>query len=329
MSTSFTRRTFTAGIGLYALLLPRLASGQDAAPRKVRVVTAHPAAFALASALTKGSEIAVEAVQPAKLPATRLTSYLAGRGKAALADVARKADAVVTFRSFWPDDPLYPHARRTNIRIVEIDAGRPLDGALPGLAIAEPRDDGAVYKALDLQPMPATGEGAAPWLAPTGMGRMADVLAADLSRLEPSSAGTVAANLAGLKRQLLSLKAEADVALAGADDLTAVALSPHFGYLAADLGIDLRASITAAPAEWTPERSEKLPPGSRTTPSRPSFSTPRRTRASRWRSRPQTAGLPSSLPSRARPTIPRPRSGPISGRWPTSSGGNPDECGSP
>lgn len=129
---------------------------------------------------------------------------------------------------------------------------------MPGIAIAEPRDDSAVYKAIDLQPMPATGEGSAPWLAPTGMGRMADVLAADLSRLDPSAAETVAANLAVLKRQLLSLKTEADVALAGADDLTAIALSPHFGYLAADLSIDLRASITAAPGEWTPERSMKL-----------------------------------------------------------------------
>lgn len=259
MSTSLTRRTFTAGIGLCAILIQaRRAAGQDTAQRNVRVLTAHTAAFALASALAKGSSIAVAAVQPAKLPATRLTAYLAGRGRASLAGAARKADAVVTFRSFWPDDPLYPHARRSNIRIVEIDAGRPLDDVLPGIAIAEPRDDGPVYKVLDLQPMPATGEGSAPWLAPSGMGRMADVLAADLSRLDPSSAATVAANLAVLKRQLLSLKTEADVALSGADDLTAVALSPHFGYLAADLGIDLRASITAAPAEWTPERSAKL-----------------------------------------------------------------------
>lgn len=259
MSTNLTRRTFAAGIGLCVILTqPRLAAGQGTAPRNVRVLTAHPAAFALVSALTKDSSIAVAAAQPANLPATRLTAYLAGRGKAALTEAARKADAVVTFRSFWPDDPLYPHARRSNIRIIEIDAGRPLDGALPGIAIAEPRDDGAVYKALDLQPMPATGEGSAPWLAPTGIGRMADVLAADLSRLDPSSAATVAANLTILKQQLLSLKTEADAALAGAEDLIAIALSPHFSYLAVDLGIDLRASVTAAPAEWTPERSAKL-----------------------------------------------------------------------
>ncbi len=82
--------------------------------------------------------------------------------------------------------------------------------------------------------MPATGEGTAPWLAPGSLGRMADVLAADLSRLEPSSATTIAANLGALKQKLLTLKAGADMALAEADDLT------------------------AAPNEWTPERAGKL-----------------------------------------------------------------------
>ncbi|WP_337182486.1 zinc ABC transporter substrate-binding protein [Shinella sp.] len=152
----------------------------------------------------------------------------------------------------------YPHARRSNIRIVEIDAGRPLDGVLNGIAIAEPADDGAIYAALDLAPMPATGEGSAPWLAPSSLGRMADVLAADLSRLVPSSAEAIAANLAALKQRVLAFKAESDMAFAEVVDLTAIALSPHFAYLAADLGIDLRASITAAPNEWTPERAGKL-----------------------------------------------------------------------
>ncbi len=261
--SSITRRRWLVGAMTASVVLPAArASAQQtngpAGKSSCRLLTAHPAAFSLASVLTKGSGITVQAVQPARLPATRLTSYLGGRGKTALADAARNADAVVTFRSFWPDDPLYPHARRTNIRIVELDAGRPLDGMLPGIAIAEPRDDSAVYKALDLQPMPPTGEGSAPWLSPTSLGRMADILAADFARLDPSSGAIVAANLASFKQHLLALKAKTDVALGNADDLTAIALSPHFAYLAADLGIDLRASITAAPGEWTAERSGKL-----------------------------------------------------------------------
>lgn len=256
MSGLLSRRTM-----LSTMIAAPVLSGPVAAsdPKVIiRVLTAHPAAFSLASILARNSAITVEAIQPAKLPATRLASYLAGRGKTTLEAAATNADAVITFRSFWPADPLYPHARRSNIRIVEIDAGRPLDGVLNGIAIAEPSDDSAIYEALDLAPMPATGEGSAPWLAPSSLGRMADVLAADLSRLDPSSAKAIAANVAALKQRLLVLKAEADTALAEADDLSAIALSPHFAYLAADLGIDLRASITAAPNEWTPERAAKL-----------------------------------------------------------------------
>ncbi|CAK7258107.1 MULTISPECIES: zinc ABC transporter substrate-binding protein [unclassified Shinella] len=256
MSRFLSRRTMLSTmIAAPALGVPASASQER---RAAKVLTAHPAAFALTSLLARDSAITVEAIQPAKLPATRLASYLAGRGRAALEKAAVEADAVITFRSFWPEDPLYPHARRGNIRIVEIDTGRPLDGALPGIAIAEPSDDGAVYAALDLAPMPATGEGAAPWLAPSSLGRMADVLAADLSRLDPASADIIAVNLAALKQEILALKAGADMALAEADDLTAIALSPHFAYLSADLGIDLLASITAAPNEWTAQRAEKL-----------------------------------------------------------------------
>lgn len=251
-----SRRTMLSTMIAVPALSGPVAASQET--RSAKVLTAHPAAFALTSLLVQDSAITVEAIQPAKLPATRLASYLSGRGKAALEKAAGDADAVITFRSFWPEDPLYPHARRSNIRIVEIDAGRPLDGALNGIAIAEPSDDDAIYAALDLTPMPATGEGSAPWLAPDNLGRMADVLAADLSRLDPASAKAIAGNLAGLKQTLLALKADADLALAEAEDLTAIAISPHFTYLAADLGIDLTASVTAAPSEWTPERAARL-----------------------------------------------------------------------
>ncbi len=225
---------------------------------RLLVLTAHPAAQAIVATLAAGTDIEPRPVQPAKLPATRLTSFLAGRGAAGLREAAADADAVVTFRSFWPDDPLYPHARRANIRIVEIDAGRPLDGALPGIALLSPPDDRAAYEALALSPMPAAGEAAAPWLSPTALGRMLDVVAADLERLSPTAKDRIARNLAEAKRRLIGAKAEADQKLASATSVTAIALSGRYGYLANDLGLDLVASITAAPQEWTDERLAKL-----------------------------------------------------------------------
>lgn len=248
------RKLGSAVLGLALSLLAIAASADD----RVTVLTAHPAAHAIASALAAGSAIEVKAVQPAKLPATRLASFLSGRGAASLGEAATKADAVVAFRSFWPDDPLYPHARRANIRIVEIDAGRPLDGALPGIAMLTPPDDKEVYDALGLSPMPASGEGAAPWLSPTALGRMADVVAADIERLVPDARERIQGHLAEIKRRLIAAKAKTDVALADAPSTTVLALSGRYGYLASDLGLELVASITAAPNEWTAGRAEKL-----------------------------------------------------------------------
>lgn len=248
------RRALFAAIALAALMLAPGARAEE----RVTVLTAHPAAQAIAAALAAGSAIEVKPVQPAKLPATRLASFLSGRGATALRDAASEADAVVGFRSFWPDDPLYPHARRANIRIVEIDAGRPLDGALPGIAILTPAEDREAYDALGLSPMPASGEGAAPWLAPTALGRMADVVAADLERLAPPAKEKVQQNLAEIRRRLIGVKAKADAALTTASSTTALALSGRYAYLANDLGLELVASITAAPNEWTAERAQKL-----------------------------------------------------------------------
>ncbi|MCV2447213.1 metal ABC transporter substrate-binding protein [Paracoccus sp. DMF] len=241
-------------------LLPALLLALLALPAAAEtLLTAHPATEALARRLTFGTAIAVEAVQPEKLPASRLHSYLAGRGRDRLEQAARPADAVLTLGGIWPADPLYPAARRANIRIVEIDATRPLDQRLPGIArLGEGNADAPLYAMLGLEPMPPAGEETAPWLSPTRLGEMAEIVAGDLTRLAPAEAGRIAQNLRGLKHELLQAKAAADQAMAARDSAEAVALSPQFSYLAADLGLELRARIIAAPSEWTPERATKL-----------------------------------------------------------------------
>lgn len=223
------------------------------------ILTAHPAAYALAQRLTQGTQIEVKPVQPEKLPASRLASFLHGRGKADFETAAKQADAVLTFGSFWPEDPLYPAARRANIRIVQIDAAQPLDQRMAGIAMLEPRaSDAEVYAALGLQPMPPQGEETAPWMSPTRLAEMAEVVAGDLSRLVPDAAPGIAGNLSALKHDVLAAKAQADAALAESENIEIAALSPQFGYFAADLGLDLRTTIIAAPREWNAERAAKL-----------------------------------------------------------------------
>ncbi|TFF33996.1 metal ABC transporter solute-binding protein, Zn/Mn family [Pseudomonas sp. RIT623] len=198
-----------------------------------QVLTTLPVTHSLASALLAGTSVQLERAAPANLPASRQPSYFSGRGGTSLHKVAQRADAVIGVRSIWRDDPLYPMARRSNIRIVEIDAARPVDGALPGIAV---RGDEAFASY--------------PWLNPSNLGRMADVVANDLERLAPTDKAKIQANLAGLKRQMLELTASSQGQLAEVDNLSVVSLSERLGYLASGLNLDVVEQPVLADEQW-------------------------------------------------------------------------------
>ena len=90
------------------------------------------------------------------------------------------------------------------------------------------------------------------------MGRMADVLAADLSRMAPGAKPTIDANLAALKQRLLKLTADSEARLAKADNLSVVSLSDHFSYLISSLNLEVLSTDARPDAEWTPEALQKL-----------------------------------------------------------------------
>lgn len=190
----------------------------------MRVLTSLPVTHGLGSALLQGTAVEIVRAAPARLPASRQISYFSGRGAGALEKAASEADAVIALRSLWPDDPLYPVARRSNIRIVEVDAARPVDGALPGIAIRSHSGDALAEQ---------------PWLSINNLGRMADVMAADLVRLSPGDAEQIATNLAQIKQRLLTLSAESESRLAQLDNLSVASLSPGFEYLTASLNLDV------------------------------------------------------------------------------------------
>ncbi|MFT0870143.1 metal ABC transporter solute-binding protein, Zn/Mn family [Pseudomonas sp. CAM1A] len=218
---------------LKKLTLALALSGMPLLAGATEVLTTLPVTHSLASALLDGTSVQLKRAAPANLPASRQPSYFSGRGGASLQKVALKADAVIGVRSIWRDDPLYPMARRSNIRIVEIDAARPVDGALPGIAV---KGDEAFA--------------AYPWLNPTNLGRMADVVANDLERLSPADKAKIQANLAGIKRQMLELTASSQTRLAEVDNLTVVSLSERLGYLASGLNLDVVDQALPADDKW-------------------------------------------------------------------------------
>ncbi|UWF47570.1 zinc ABC transporter substrate-binding protein [Pseudomonas sp. N3-W] len=261
---TFSLRQLTLAMALCGLTAPHALAGDSFEPlrlvanhgvgntalfasssaHKVLVLASLPVTYGLGTLLLDGTEVGIERAAPANLPGSRQTAYFTGRGAPALSKLATDADAVIGLRSLWPDDPLYPNARRSNIRIVEIDAARPVDGALPGIAV----QPGNKVDGLNSQP----------WLASNNMGRMADVMAADLVRLAPEAKPKIEANLAALKQRLLKLSADSEAQLASADRLTVVSLSDHFGYLIGGLNLELVGLDARPDAEWTPEALKQL-----------------------------------------------------------------------
>ncbi|MCI0914596.1 metal ABC transporter substrate-binding protein [Pseudomonas putida] len=220
-------------MNLKPLTLALALTGLPSLALATEVLTTLPVTHSLAAALLDGTTVQLKRAAPANLPASRQPSYFSSRGGASLAKAAQQADAVIGVRSIWRDDPLYPMARRSNIRIVEIDAARPVDGALPGIAVTG--DD--AYNAY-------------PWLNPTNLGRMADVLANDLERLAPADKAKIQGNLAALKRQLLELTASSQTKLAELDNLSVVSLSERLGYLASGMNLDVVEQPLPADGKW-------------------------------------------------------------------------------
>lgn len=239
-------RSLTVALALTGLF----ATAAQAAPAStdpnapVRVLASLPVTYGLGQLLLKDSGVVLERAAAANLPGSRQTAYFTGRGADALRKLAVEADAVIGLRSIWPDDPLYPNARRSNIRIVEIDAARPVDGSLPGIAV----QPGQGIDGLNSQP----------WLSSNNMGRMADVMAADLVRLAPAAKPRIESNLASLKQQLLKLTADSEASLASADNLSVVSLSDRLGYLIGGLNLELIGTQLLTDEQWTPEAIEKL-----------------------------------------------------------------------
>jgi hypothetical protein len=239
-------RILTLAIALTGALSHSLQAAEPAtaSTAQVRVLASLPVTYGLGQILLKDSGVQLERAAAANLPGSRQTAYFTGRGAEALRGLSLQSDAVIGLRSIWPDDPLYPNARRSNIRIVEVDAARPVDGSLSGIAV----QPGQGIDGLNSQP----------WLSSNNMGRMADVIAADLVRLAPAAKPAIEANLAALKQRLLKLTAASEASLASADNLSVVSLSDRFGYLVSGLNLELIDTQALTDEQWTPEAVEKL-----------------------------------------------------------------------
>ncbi|MFT6464600.1 metal ABC transporter solute-binding protein, Zn/Mn family [Halopseudomonas sp.] len=229
-------------IALLAAAWFNAAVAADEADR-IQVLATLPVTYGLGSMLLADSDVELIRAAPESLPASRQPSYFSGRGAKGLDKAASQADAAITLRSLWPEDPLYPLARRSNIRIVEIDGARPVDRALPGIALRPEITDQLASQ---------------PWLSINNLGRMADVVAADLARLAPADQQQIDTNLALFKQRLLQLSAESESRLAQLNNITVVSLTSDDDYLLSGLNLDVVQIPVPEDGNWTSEQLVEL-----------------------------------------------------------------------
>jgi hypothetical protein len=229
-------------IGLLALSVGVSTAVAQTTTEPTRLLVAHPVVAALTASLVRDTGIAVLRPVPETLPPNRQLAFFTGRGAQGLGEAARQATAVVALRSIWPDDPLFPLARRQNIRLIEIDAARPLDASLPGMALQEG----------------GLSANAQPWLDPVNLGRMADVIASDVARLVPDARPRLLANVATLRQQVLAITAQSEARLAAASNLAVFSLSDRLDYLITGFNLDVAGADARADEAWTPEALAEL-----------------------------------------------------------------------
>jgi ABC-type Zn uptake system ZnuABC Zn-binding protein ZnuA len=235
------------------------ASGQASQERPL-VLTCLQSTYSFTSILSKGTSIKVSNLGPAGYLMGRLERYFKKHEKE-VKDYAVRADAVITIRNVWKDDPIYIYARKWNIRIIEIDASKPFDPALTGVSILEVPDS------CSLLPGTQTGKSLRKnhqtispyiWLSLSNASKMLSIIAGDLKRLSPKDAAVIDKNLVTFKKELFRLRLKYENMFAELESLEVFGLTDVFPYFTNDLNLYAAGYFLKDDFYWTEEDLSNL-----------------------------------------------------------------------
>jgi len=218
---------------LLVFVLSVSAHAGDAGKRTV-VLTSLDVIQAMGEVLTRGTSINVVNVIPKGYSMEGHEAYFKKYREALFAE-AVKSDAVLSVASLWSEDPLYKWARRGNIRIVDIDAGKSLDGYGAGVPLVKVHGKSSPFA----------------WRSPASLTRMASIVSADLSRLVPSQAGVIKANLKRFQSSLFKLRSRYEMAFTLSDSVDLASLTAGYVYLVDEFGLDVHFHFLKPEGEWS------------------------------------------------------------------------------
>ncbi|PID76902.1 MAG: hypothetical protein CSB24_04185 [Deltaproteobacteria bacterium] len=197
----------------------------------------------LTKSLTEGTGIKVVRAVPANYSLGSQTSYIKKHWQN-FANLCLQARAVISITGVWPEDPLYPRARRANIEIIPVDITSPLDQGRAGLPLLDNPQTGKILPFV--------------WYSPGHAARMADIAAADLARIFPANAENIYANRDQLKRELFKLRTKYELAFGSLDYFEAVSLTADFYYLTNEFGIGMVKFFLKPEHKWQKDDLQQL-----------------------------------------------------------------------
>ncbi|MCP4114589.1 MAG: zinc ABC transporter substrate-binding protein [Desulfobacteraceae bacterium] len=234
--------TVMAGILIMAVGT-RAVHAQDDGKDGKRVLTSLQATYSLTARLCRGTALRVEHLYPRGVSMKSQQHYIKTHGNR-LGERLGQATAVVSIRSAWPGDPLFPAARGKNIGVIEIDAAMPFDCRQSGVALLDAPVNGGGHGGKSCLKL---------WLSLANASRMADIIAADLQRLSPGDRGVIGQNLMDLKQEIFKLRSGYESRFASLDSLEAIAMTGEFIYLTDNFNIEVVDYFLKPEIDWTAE----------------------------------------------------------------------------
>ena len=207
------------------------------------ILTATPVTYMLATELTKGTDITTQYLPPKRYGLSRLPNWFNSKGAALTAKAAIDAQVAITLGAVWSQDPLFVHARKGNIRIIEVDASQAISPRAQGVAALR-LEDGSIS--------PYT------WLNPTNLTRMTAIVSQDLQQVWPQQAGSIASNQQALMMSVRHLINQQQAILLDNEIDSVVLLSSELEDFASGNQLFVVERLTKPELEWTAADKQQL-----------------------------------------------------------------------
>ncbi|PSW16779.1 ABC transporter substrate-binding protein [Photobacterium rosenbergii] len=207
------------------------------------ILTATPVTYMVSSELTKRTGLSTQYLPPKRYGMMRLPNWFTSKGAESTAQLAAEATAVVTIGAVWPQDPLYVHARKGNIRIIEIDASQSISPRAQGVAALR-LDNGMIS--------PFT------WLNPSNLTRMVAIVSQDLQQLWPEHATKIAENQQQLMVAIRALTNRQQTSLFEAEVDSVILMSQELEDFAAGNQLFVVGRYTKPELDWSQQDKQDL-----------------------------------------------------------------------